>query len=557
MAPLRGAVTRPEARRLKTSLAAASGDVELPEAKRLKTSLAAASGAVEVAASGAFEVAASGATAETFDPAKHAGMLGLSCAPPPLPQKPSDKDIVCGNAPALCDWVTAAHKSVYYRLSVQLFQDSGVALRQPLCTQRTPPFSPGTNVPSTFKEPWNMTNCLQSLRQNGLYDGTMTIWQFLPTVKVWNDIDLTIEAVSWQQLDACMGLWSKAALTNSSEIEENQRLIFPGFLPTCTLNLTAIEEMTKSSVSFFRDLPACGGHAVLWSLIVAMHDALASGDGERVMRLYEASVTVTVRMRLNPSKMQVQLDQMSFVDVLRIQGAASGATSFYEFGVSVLRLPEITGQESGPELVKKLDELGVLFKGKKVDRNLAYSILSLVGMASTGRGQAAVRFLERISPSVLADPTKVLRMNQVIKKSCAPDEWQDALVCLMEAMGVAILSGDAKADDFTGDFLVPKARRATGFVQSQLTKRKFCKWFLDEQITAAASGASNALSTGGLMSIKEKCCFPRTFWMNFADMDMNLDINLHSCSIACVCACACACLRARACVLLEWILSGS
>jgi hypothetical protein len=150
-----------------------------PPNKRLKTSLAAASGAVEVAASGAFEVAASGATAETFDPAKHAGMLGLSRAPPPLPQKPSDKDIVCGNAPALCDWVTAAHKSVYYRLSVQLFQDSGVALRQPLCTQRTPPFSPGTNVPSTFKEPWNMTNCLQSLRQNGLYDGTMTIWQFL------------------------------------------------------------------------------------------------------------------------------------------------------------------------------------------------------------------------------------------------------------------------------------------------------------------------------------------------------------------------------------------
>ena len=206
-----------------------------------------------------------------------------------------------------------------------------------------------------------MKHCLQSLRQNGMYEASSTLWQFLPALKEWNGIDLALDAVSWQHVEACKGLWSKTNLANSSEITENERYIFPGFLLTCLRAIDGIEELIKSN-SAFRDLPACGGHAVLWSLILAMDEALTCGDDERVMRLYEASITITVRMRIDPSKTQVQLDHMSQVDVIRMLATASGATSFHEFAIAVLRLPEVSGQESGPDLVRQLETLGVVLK---------------------------------------------------------------------------------------------------------------------------------------------------------------------------------------------------
>ncbi len=109
------------------------------------------------------------------------------------------------------------------------------------------------------------------------------------------------------------------------------------------------------------------------------------------MRLYDASLTIAVRMRLDPSSAQLLCDQLSFVDILRVQNAASGATSFFEFALQVLRLPEISGQVSGPELVKKLATFGIQFKGKAVDRSLAYSMLSVVGTADKGMGKGGCK----------------------------------------------------------------------------------------------------------------------------------------------------------------------
>ena len=104
----------------------------------------------------------------------------------------------------------------------------------------------------------------------------------------------------------------------------------------------------------------------------------------------------------------------------------------------------------------------------------------------------------------MADPTKIQRSIQVLKKNCDTNEWTDSLEVLMESIAVALLSGDAVVDDFSVDFLVPKARRLAGYVKGIITKRKFFKWFMEEQLTTAASGATSVLSTSGLMAIKDK-----------------------------------------------------
>ena len=378
-----------------------------------------------------------------------------------------------------------------------------------------------------------MENCLTSLRTNGFYESSMTEWQFDPSVEKWEDIDLGVNNVSWTQYEACDGLWSNAVLVSSAEDPDTLgRFIFPGFIPTAVKSTDVIQEMVKHD-SFFKALPACGGNVVCWSLIGALDEALSSCVSDKsveakLVRLYEASLTITVRMRLNPSSAQLLLDQMSYVDILRVQNVASGATSFFEFALQVLRLPAISPLVSGPELVKKLSTFGIQFKGKPVDRNLAYSILSVVGTADKGRGKDAVRFLERICPQIVSDPTKLLRAFQVLKKLCSPEEWHEGCVMLMECMGVAILSGDEDDENFTGDYLVPKERRKIGYVHSAITKMKFNKWFMDEQSMHAASGASSgALSSDGLAAIKLKCSSPRVFWSNFADHSADSKDSIH------------------------------
>ena len=482
---------------------------------------------LEKAASGALQ-AASGALQDKFDANLHAGMLGLPLNAPIVSAKPSDNDIMSGRAPALDDWMSDLWKSVVFRLSVVLYEDPETRLRMPLHLQQTPPFKASKNGvatgATTYKERWCMKNCVTSLRSNGLYEASMSLWQFLPAAKEWGGVDLAIDAVSWRQYEACAGLWSKATLASSSENCGQARYIFPGFLPTCVQSVELVEEMVNHDV-FFRDLPACGGQAVMWSLIGALDAALSDGDNAQTIRLYEASVTVTVRMRVAPSKVQLQLDSMGFIDVLRVQGFACGATSFFEFALAVLNFDQVTGQETGTDLMKKLDVLGVNFSGKPVSKYIAYGILALVGLADQGAGKESVRYLERISPRVFSDYTKISRSFQVLKKHCGPDEWKDALIMMMESIGVSLLSGDAVEDDFSVDFMVPKTRGAAGYVRGNLIKRKFVKWFLDEQIVTAASGASSVLSTAGLVAIKDKCCSPKSFWRHFHDDEPTEDVG--------------------------------
>ena len=163
--------------------------------------------------------------------------------------------------------------------------------------------------------------------------------------------------------------------------------------------------------------------------------------------------------------------------------------------------------------------------GKPVNKSIAYGILAIVGIADLGAGKDAVRYLERISPSVFSDPTKIQRTFQVLKKHCGPDEWKESFIILVESIGVSLLSGDAVEGDFSVDFMVPKARRSKGYVRGILTKRKFFKWFLDDQIVTAASGACSVLSAAGLTAIRDKCCSPKGFWLNFYTDERTKDVG--------------------------------
>ena len=459
--------------------------------------------------------------------AMHA-LLGIPELRPECPAMPDEFLIMTGTAPTPFEYIPGLVANVNHRLSVYLYEHKDIQLKVPLFTLQTPEIGAAAGgaagAPTAFKERWNMHRCVHSLELNGIYEAALTVYQFCTNTNTWNDQELGAELVTWPQLDACVGFWTKAALTASAEKDKTRRLFFPGMLPTCIKSVWEVTELIKKTL-FFQKLPACGGQAILWSWYVAMDAALRAGDELIILALHQAALNVTSRMRLNPSKDQVALDQMAFVDTLRMKQVAAGATSSFEFAVQVCRLTKTVETDTGPVVEKKLKTLGIQFGGKDVSRTMRYTITAVASIVKKEDCLKAVRFVERSNPNVLANPDKIQRIIACIKKNTNVNETDHVLVFLMEVIGVSLLCGDAGDDTYSVEKLVGAKKGDPAFVQLCLTKFRFLAWFLNAQMNHAASGATAALSMEGLEKIKSKVASVLAFFREFAKMEKKSEVQ--------------------------------
>ena len=450
-------------------------------------------------------------------------LLGIPEQQPECMDMPSDDQMMTGVAPTPYEYMKGLVPHVKHRLSVWLHKNKNIQLQQPLHTLQTPQIETAASGATAYKERWNMENCEKSLQRNELYEAAMTAHQFDLHTNNWNGRELGAEQVTWTQLNACTGFWTQAALTASAEKDKTRRLIFPGMLPTCIKTLWEVSELMKKG-QFFKQLPACGGHAILWSWFIAMGEALSREDEALILALHEAGLNVTVRMRLNPSQEQVALDQLSFVDALRMGHVAAGATSNLEFAVLVCGLTNTLETDTGPMIEKKVTSLGIQFRGKPVTKGMCYTISAVAGFHKKEHCLKAVRFLERANSNALANPDKIQRIMACIKKHANVNEADHVLVFLMEVMGVTFLCGDATDETYAIDKLVGAKRGESGFVQYTLAKFRFVGWFLNAQMNHAASGATAALSIEGLEKIKGKVESVLQFYREFAKMDKKSEV---------------------------------
>lgn len=455
-------------------------------------------------------------------------LLGIPELRPEWPAMPDEFQIMTGAAPTPYEYIPRLVPNITHRLSVYLHEHKDIQLQVPLFTLQTPEIGAAAGgaagVPTAFKERWKMPRCAHSLELNGIYEAAMTLYQFCTNTNKWNDQELGADLVTWPQLQACVGFWTKAALTASASNDKMRRLFFPGMLPTCIKSVWEVLELIKKTL-FFQKLPACGGQAILWSWYVAMDVALREGDETIIMQLHQAALNVTSRMRLNPSKDQVALDQMAFVDTLRMKQVAAGATSSFEFAVQVCRLTKTVETDTGPVVEKKLKTLGIQFGGKDVSRTMRYTITAVASIVKKEDCLKAVRFVERSNPNVLANPDKIQRIIACIKKHTNVNEVDHVLVFLMEVIGVSLLCGDAGDDTYSVEKLVGAKKGDPAFVQLCLTKFRFLAWFLNAQMNHAASGATAALSMEGLEKIKSKVASVLAFFREFAKMEKKSEVQ--------------------------------
>ena len=431
------------------------------------------------------------------------------------PKYPSESDISKGIAMPLEDFAAIQYKCVVQKLSLFLYDDKDVALRQPLYKLPAPKIadeaSGSGNTMTSFKEPWNYQNCLTCLEKTGLYESTLPVWKLNPINSSPS------KSHSWRQYFACKGHFSELNYINSSEREDQRRFIMPGFIPTSVKQLAEVQaaiDNQAASGADFKDLPVTSGHVMLWGLLGCLLDALVAEniDKVRIMALFEATLTITVRMRLNPSAMQVVLDQISFSEALRVQSLASGANSFFEFVVLLGEIPEISENDTGPKLVETLKTLGVQYNGKGIERTLAYAILAILPYAKNTAASGAIRLVDGYAPKLLQDYSKFMRICQVSKKITAPGNMFEVFTLFMQQLYVDLVSGELQVDDGTLEFFLGTKNTSVGYVHTQQRKAYWIKWFIHEQLSQAASGAnSTVLSSVGLAQIRHTFSSPLFF----------------------------------------------
>ena len=132
----------------------------------------------------------------------------------------------------------------------------------------------------------------------------------------------------------------------------------------------------KDTVVFAHPVPLLAGRAVIITWYGAMATALkrvaasgASDAEERVFKLFEAALSVPIRLRLNPDKDSCQLLSLSFSENMFANAGATGTDSFWKFAEKVCRLSNfnkaISTKTSIPRLLTLVKEqYGLSFKGK-------------------------------------------------------------------------------------------------------------------------------------------------------------------------------------------------
>ena len=178
-----------------------------------------------------------------------------------------------------------------------------------------------------------------------------------------------------------MQLWSEEAFRSSASepLQHLRRFSFDVPLPAQVVDpkVAQRKEKDKDAVVFAQPVPLLAGRAVVIAWYDALSEALeraTSGAGQegvrdfeqRVFKLFEAALSVPIRLRLNPDSDNCRLLSLRFSEQAYSVCGATGADSFWKFAQKVGGLGAFrkTMSLSIPKAMAELKQQGLLFKGK-------------------------------------------------------------------------------------------------------------------------------------------------------------------------------------------------
>ena len=153
---------------------------------------------------------------------------------------------------------------------------------------------------SAFREIMNYDNLQSSFRRTGQYEAAGTLWMLDP--REGSDSD---EGVTIAQIEAACRQWNEDAFLQSSPNADMRRYSFdiplPARMPKA--EMAQREKEGSSAVLMSAPLPMIAGKAHVLAWYSAVSDALQQGERnhQRIRKLFEAALSVPIRLRLSPS----------------------------------------------------------------------------------------------------------------------------------------------------------------------------------------------------------------------------------------------------------------
>ena len=338
----------------------------------------------------------------------------------------------------------------------------------------------------------NYENLHSSFRQTGQYEAAGTLWMLDPCEDSVSDESVTvgqIEAARWQ--------WSEEVFVQSSSDPNLRRFSFDVPLPA-RVNKGEMAMRAKegsAGVVMSAPLPMIAGKAHVLAWYSAVSDALQDEhlNHKRVVRLFEAALSVPIRLRLCPDGDACALAALQYAEAAGMHAAASGADAFWIFAERVGRLQDISlaikEGLSVPKLATKLRSLGITFKGKSMTEGHAKALKNLMPFVLNADCKQAYMLAEVFVPE-LKEMTMLMRIAQLCSKrasggstpaSGGQTQAHASMAFLFWSFRVARLTGEFPKDEaMTVSRILGQEKKTPGWANTLFKKQDLIAFLMHE-----------------------------------------------------------------------------
>ena len=193
----------------------------------------------------------------------------------------------------------------------------------------------GANLAS-FREVMDYNNLTASFSRSKEYEAAGTVWMLDP-------VSSEIDAVTVSQLEGAMGIWSDEAFRLSSENPKLRRFTFDVPLPALVVDAQVAQplEPGKPAVCMTEPLVMIAGRSVVITWYAAMCEALRESNEERAWHLFNAALSVPIRMRVLTDSDATNLAALTYGEKMFAASAASGADNFWRFAEKACALKKV------------------------------------------------------------------------------------------------------------------------------------------------------------------------------------------------------------------------
>ena len=299
---------------------------------------------------------------------------------------------------------------------------------------------------SAFREVMRYTNLVASFDRTAQYEAAGTIWMLDP-------LSASGDEVTVGQLESAMALFSEQAFVMSASTQDLRRFSFDVPIPAAVENKSIAQRLAagKEQVCMAHALPIIAGRAHVVAWYSAMAQSLMGGkpSAARTMKLFEAALSVPIRLRLNPDTDSCHLAALQFTEVATMTAAASGADIFWNFAGKVNSLQGFSSALAQGLSITKLNlalkKYGVTWKGRPSTDAIVKALKALAPFVADPKCKMAYSLVDMCCPE-LRDATMIMRAAQLCAArspgasetdQCPASGGADSLVFIFDCMRVA------------------------------------------------------------------------------------------------------------------------